>query len=138
MKSASAIPAAPRLSSSRLWFGPLVAVAVWFLIELADVAIIWGICQQGMQGSGAAQHVGLRTLLGLLTVLSLAFAVAAGATSYRSWHLTRDQPDFTRTEAHGRWEFISFVGVLVSGTLGAGIVLFILPILVLGGCWGMN
>lgn len=125
----------PHIPPGRLWFGSVGTVAVWFLVELADVAIAWEACQRGAEGTG--QHAAVRTLLGVLTALSLGLAVAAWLTSYKTWRLTGEQPDFAGTEAHGRWEFMSFVGVLVSSTLGVGIVLFMLPILVLGGCWGM-
>lgn len=125
----------PHIPPGRLWFGSVGAVAVWFLVELADVAIAWKACQQGAGVTG--HHAVVRMVLGVLTALSLGLAVAAWVTSYQTWRLTREQADFTRAEAHGRWEFMSFVGVLVSSTLGVGIVLFMLPILVLGGCWGM-
>lgn len=122
------------LKPERLWFGSAGAAFVWFAIEMVNVALAWEACTGGLAGTGVFTQSGMRTLLGVLTFISLGIAVLAGLTSYWNFRTVCRDDDLASTEARDRREFMSLVGMVVSISLGIGIIWFILPIFILNVC----
>ena len=123
-----------RVPAHRLYFETLGIGAIWFVIELVNIAVAWWACQGGLTGTHALSQTGLRILLGILTFASLAAAIAAGIMAFRDWRALSQRRNFVESEALERQEFMSYVGVFVSASLGVGIFWFVLPIYVLGVC----
>ncbi len=122
------------VSSKRLWFGLAGAVFAWVLAGLLDFFFAWRACMGGEAEPGAFAGTGLHILLGFITFGFLAVAIAGGIVSYGNWRKLSDQPSILFAEGRGRKQFMAIAGVLVSVTLGVGMVWFSIPIYVLGFC----
>lgn len=123
------------VSSGRLWYGTVGVAAIWFFIEMADVALVWEWCWGGLRGTSVFSEPGIRILLGIITFVSLAAATVAAVMAFRDWRtLSGGNDRFADSEARERREFMSYVGVFVSVSLGVGILWFVLPIYILAGC----
>jgi uncharacterized membrane protein YphA (DoxX/SURF4 family) len=70
-----------------------------------------------------------------ISVFLLAVTVAAGFTSYRNWRHLSAQRGILETLAVERKEFMAVLGVIISITLGIGIVWLALPPFFLDLCW---
>jgi hypothetical protein len=77
---------------------------------------------------------GARILIGVVAVLLLVISIAAGFTSFRSWQQLSRQ---SLLEAHAveRDQFMAYGGMIISITLGVGILLLAIPPLFLDICW---
>jgi divalent metal cation (Fe/Co/Zn/Cd) transporter len=70
-----------------------------------------------------------------LAVALLALTIVAGVTSYRNWRALSQQARLLEAPAVDRREFMALLGVIVSVTLGMGIVWLALPPLFIELCW---
>jgi hypothetical protein len=122
------------VSANRLWFGFVGAAAAWVLAGVLNVLLAWQACMGGEAGSFFFTQTGVRIVLGLITFLLLALAVAAGLVSFQNWRALSREHDFVEAEARGREEYMALFGVFVSATLGVGIVWFALPIYIIRMC----
>ncbi len=118
----------------RLWFGFSGAAAAWILAGIADAALAWVACMGHEAGSGVFTSMALRIMLGVITFGLLAVATAGGLVSFANWRRLSESPDFLEADARGRKQFMALVGVLISISLGVGIVWFAIPIYILGIC----
>lgn len=123
-----------RVPTKRLWFGFAGAAVAWTAAGALDV--IW--TGQGCVRSEACQSLAvpgwIEILLGAITFALLAVAVVSGVISYRNWKRLANNGDFVEAEGRERQEFMALFGVLVSVTLGVGIIWFILPIYLITSC----
>ncbi|HEX3940262.1 MAG TPA: hypothetical protein VHX11_02155 [Acidobacteriaceae bacterium] len=125
-------PAAPE---SRLWFGFVTAAVAWLALGCLDVLIAWLSCMR-QQGFGAPEpHPMERVAFVALAVVLLAVGIAGGVASYRNWRMLSSQPSLLETHAVERREFMALLGVIVSVTLGMGMVWLALPPFFLDLCW---
>jgi len=124
----------PNIRARRLYFETFGIGAIWFVIEMVNIAVAWWACQGGAAGNPALSETGVRILLGILTLASLAAALAAGVSAFRDWRALSHERDFVESRAQERQEFMTYVGVFVSTSLGIGIFWFVLPICILGLC----
>lgn len=122
------------VSGKRLWFGFVGAAFAWSLAGLLNVLFAWQACMGGETGSFVFTQTGIRVLLGFITFGLLAVAVAAGYISFRNWRRLSRQSDIVAAEGRGREEFMALFGLVVSVSLGVGIVWFALPIYILSIC----
>ncbi len=127
-------PSPGNVSEKRLWFGFVGAAAAWIVAGFLDVE--WA--GQGCPWSKASEVFpvpGLtQMLLIVVTFALLAVAILAGITSYRNWRKLTGERNFVEAEVHGRREFMAMFGVLVSLTLGTGIIWFLFPIFIITSC----
>jgi hypothetical protein len=122
------------VSPKRLWFGFVGGAAAWILAGLLNVLFAWQSCLGGEAGSFVFTQTGIRVLLGVITFLLLALAIAAGVVSFQNWRALSEQREFSDAEGRGRREFMAMFGVFVSASLGAGIIWFALPIYIVRMC----
>lgn len=122
------------ISPRRLWFGFVGGAVAWVLAGLLNVVLAWEACVSENSGSFFFTSTGIRVVLGVVTFLMLALAVAAGVVSYQNWRLLSRQRNLVEAEARGRREFMAIVGVFVSACLGIGIVWFVIPIYLVRFC----
>jgi hypothetical protein len=122
------------VSPKRLWFGFTGGAAAWVLAGLLNVLFAWQSCMGGEAGSFVFTQTGIRILLGVITCLLLALALAAGVISFQNWRALSEQREFSDAEGRGRCEFMAMFGVFVSASLGAGIIWFALPIYIVRMC----
>jgi hypothetical protein len=80
-------------------------------------------------------HPSVRISFVILTLALLAITLAAGFTSYRNWQLLSAHTRVLDAEAVERREFMALLGVIISITLGMGIIWLALPPLFLDLCW---
>ena len=118
----------------RLWFGFSGAACAWILAGFLDATLAWFACMGAEVGSGVFTTSGMRILLGLITFGLLAMATAGGLISLSNWRKLSERESFVEAEGRGRKQFMAMVGVLVSITLGIGIIWFSIPIYVLRLC----
>jgi O-antigen/teichoic acid export membrane protein len=124
-------PVAPR----RLWFGLVTSAAAWVGLGLLDILICWRACTR-QQGYGIPDpHPWARALFFVLALVLLALTVVAGFTSYRNWRKLSLEHRLLDAQGVERREFMAIVGVIISVTLGMGIVWLALPPLFLDLCW---
>ncbi len=124
----------PDVPPKRLWFGFSGAAAAWVIAGVADAWLAWVACMGHEAGSGVFTSVGMRVLLGVITFGLLAVATAGGLVSFANWRRLSDSGQFIESEARGRKQFMAMVGVLISVSLGIGILWFSIPIYILGIC----
>jgi hypothetical protein len=118
----------------RLWFGLAGPAVAWLALGFTDLLIVWFECAYREEYMKTGPHPYARAACFVLGVILLLAATAAGATSYRSWRRISGVPHFSETIASDVREFIAFVGVIVSITLGAGIIWLSLPPLMIQFC----
>ncbi|HET6145230.1 MAG TPA: hypothetical protein VFE02_17095 [Candidatus Acidoferrales bacterium] len=125
-------PASPR--SQRLWFGLVTSAVAWFLLGAVDLLIVWNECAHQQQFAGEGSHAASRVLTFIISIAFLLVAVAGGAISYYNWRSLSHQPRLLETNATDRREFIALLGVIISVTLGMGIVWLSIPPLLIQLC----
>lgn len=123
-----------QVSPKRLWFGFGGAAVAWVLAGLLNVLLAWQACMGGEAGSLFFTQTGVRVVLGIITFLLLALAVAAGLISFQNWRALSRQEDLVEAEGRGRQEFMALFGMFVSFSLGVGIVWFVIPIYMIRMC----
>jgi hypothetical protein len=119
---------------ARLWFGLTGSAAAWLVLGFIDLLIVWLECAYEEQYMEVEAHPGARMACFILAVISLAVAGTAGVTSFRNWLRLSPNHRLLDARADGRPEFMAFVGIVISITLGMGIVWLSLPPLIIGFC----
>ena len=122
------------VQSTRLWFGLAGSAAAWLTLGFIDLLLVWLECGYEEQYMQVIAHPHARVACFLLAVAFFAIAATAGVTSYRSWRLLAGESHLLRASAKGPREFMAYLGVIVSVTLGAGIVWLSLPPLIIEFC----
>lgn len=119
----------------RLWFGFVTSVVAWVTLGFLDILIVWRACT-AQQGFGIPDpHPLVRILIAVVALVLLAITITAGVFSYRNWRALSLQPSLLDAQAVERREFMALLGVIISITLGMGIVWLTLPPLFLDLCW---
>jgi hypothetical protein len=134
MATETRVPLAP-VEPPRLWFGFAASAASWITLGCLDILITWRACTQQQNFGVPAAHPGVRILFGIVTLVLLLVTIAAGLTSYRNWRALSGHNHVLDAEAVERREFMALLGVIVSITLGMGIIWLALPPLFLDICW---
>ena len=118
----------------RLWTGLLTTAVSWVALGCIDILINWRACtHQEDYGIPPAQPAA-RILIGAFALLFLVLSVAAGFTSYSNWRHLSSQA-LLEAAAVERHQFMAFIGIVITVTLGVGIVLLAIPPLFLDICW---
>jgi len=128
------LPAKP-IASVRLWFGLGASAVAWVLLGCLDIFITFAACTHQDQFGIPGDHPAVTGICIALAVALLAIAIAAGITSYRNWRALSQQARLLEAPAIDRREFMALLGVIVSVTLGMGIVWLALPPLFIELCW---
>ncbi|HEX4066911.1 MAG TPA: hypothetical protein VHZ09_12880 [Acidobacteriaceae bacterium] len=122
-------PVGPR----RLWFGVVAAGSAWFLLGIAEMFITWRACMHNEEFGNASSNNPAMAAAFVVSFFLLGTVATAGFVSYRAWRKLSTQR-FVEAEGRGPNEFIALVGVIVSITLGAGMVWMCLPLFILRLC----
>lgn len=123
-----------RISPRRLWFGFTGAAASWIVAGILNALLAWQACMGGEAGSFIFTQTGIRIVLGVITIGLLATGAAAGFISYRNWRELSDKSDILAAEGRGREEFMALFGLVVSVSLGMGMIWFAIPIYIIRMC----
>ncbi|HEX3966936.1 MAG TPA: hypothetical protein VHW70_03130 [Edaphobacter sp.] len=133
--STDAKTATRTVPAHRLWFGFVTSAAAWVTLGCLDILIVWRACT-AQQGFGIPDsHPLVRVLIAVVAVILLAITITAGVYSYRNWRSLSLQPYLLDAQAVERREFMALLGVIISVTLGMGIIWLALPPLFLDLCW---
>jgi len=128
-------PPQPSISSRKLWFGLLTSAVAWVSLGVLDILVNWRACtHQEDYGLAGPNPVG-RVVIGLLAVALLTISVWSGVVSYRNWQLLSAHKAFLDAQAVERREFMAVLGVIITITMGMGIVWLGLPPIFLDICW---
>jgi hypothetical protein len=121
-------------TSRRLWFGFAASAIAWVSLGCIDILINWRACMHQQDYGIPPEHPGARILIGVVGLVLLAIPIAAGAVSFRNWQQFSREP---LLDAHAveRHQFMAYGGILISITLGAGILLLAITPLFLDICW---
>lgn len=112
---------------TRLWFGLAMGAAAWLTLGFIDLMIAWQVCGYA-SGYGVDQaHDAARVVSFVIGVILFLVALAAGITSYRNWRTISRGKSLIEANASDRREFMAMLGVIISVTLGLGIVWLSLP-----------
>lgn len=125
----------PNVSTWRLWFGFVATAIAWTLTGCVDIVIAWRFCQHQRDFGVPADSPAAPWLAGLLAVALLIISVISGIISYRNWQRLAPPQSFIDSQAVERHEFLAVLGVIITITLGMGIVWFALPSIIVNFCW---
>jgi hypothetical protein len=135
MSTQAHLPESQEISPKRLWFGFTGAAVAWALAGFLDATLAWFACRGGeIDSSAVFSSVGMRVLLGFITFGLLAVATAGGLISFSNWRKLSECDDFVEAEGRGRRQFMALVGVIISVSLGMGIIWFSIPVYILRLC----
>jgi len=146
--------APPLIPRGRLWFGFVGAALAWLVHGFLSVVISASACRSGYYEWTWISAGGLQALLGLLTLVLLVIALAAGAVSFWNWRrlaaYRAQQPPESRSdspferqperrellhaEGRRREEFMALGGVFVSTAFVLGILWAGLPLILVDIC----
>lgn len=119
----------------RLWFGAITGAVTWTLLGCADVVITWRACTHQEDYGIPVPRPEVRILYFALAVALLILTLVAGWISYRNWRDLSRERELLHSKAVERREFLALGGIIVSITLGMGILWLALPPLFLDLCW---
>ena len=128
------IEAPKRIAPRRLWFGFTGAAVAWILAGILNALLAWQACMGGEAGSFFFTQTGVRIVLGVITFGLMAVGIVAGLVSYRNWRQLSEKPDIVSAEGRGREEFMALFGMVVSVSLGMGMLWFAIPIYIIRMC----
>jgi len=126
--------AVPAISSRRLWFGLVASVVAWVSLGCIDILINWRACMHQEDYGIPNPHPGARVLIGVAALVLLLIAIGAGSVSYTNWRRLSTGP-LLGSEAVERSQFVALLGVIVTVTLGVGILWLAIPPFFLDICW---
>jgi hypothetical protein len=135
MSTTKPLPESAPVTPRKLWFGFASSAAAWVALGCLDLLITWRACMTQEDYGIPIPRPEVRVLYFVLALVLLALTVSAGVTSYRNWRNLSEQSGLLDTQAVERREFMALIGVIVSVTLGMGIVFLALPPLFLDLCW---
>lgn len=121
----------PRL---RLWFGLAATAAAWATLGFTDILILWRACASPEVNGSEGPHPGARIISFVVGVTFFVIALTAGATSYRNWRALTHEQHLLEANATDPQEFMALLGIIVSITLGMGIVWLSIPPLLIQLC----
>jgi hypothetical protein len=119
----------------RLWFGFVASAVSWVTLGCLDILITWRSCTHQENFGIPSAHPAVRIAFGVVAIALLVITIGAGFTSYRNWRSLSARDHLLDAEAIERHEFMALLGVIVSVTLGMGIIWLALPPLFLDICW---
>ncbi|HUN84819.1 MAG TPA: hypothetical protein VMU48_10590 [Terracidiphilus sp.] len=125
----------PEVSPRRLWFGFVATAIAWASAGCLDVIIAWRACTHQEDFGIPPEHSYARILAGLLALALLLISVVSGIISYRNWKRLSASKAFLDAQAVERREFLAVLGVIITVTLGMGIVWLALPPIFIDFCW---
>jgi hypothetical protein len=118
----------------RLWFGLATSVLAWLALGFIDLMIVWQVCGYASEYGVDRVHEYARIASFAISVVLFVIAVYAGLVSYRNFRAISRSRDVINANAADRREFMAMLGVIISVTLGAGIVWLALPPLIVQMC----
>ncbi len=118
----------------RLWFGLVTSVVAWLGLGFIDLMIVWQVCGYAEKYGVDRVHEDARIASFVISLILFATALWAGLVSYRNFRAISRSRDVINANATDRREFMAMLGVIISLTLGAGIVWLALPPLMVQMC----
>jgi hypothetical protein len=124
------------ISERRLWFGFIASFIAWCSAGCLDVMVVWACAHQEEYGV-PPPHPLARVVFGLLAVVLLVLSLYSGIVSFRNWQKlsARAHQKFLDSQAVERREYMAVLGVIITVTVGMGIVWLALPPIFLEFCW---
>jgi hypothetical protein len=133
--STEPIASPPPVPTHKLWFGFVASAIAWTSLGCLDILITWRACMHQEDFGIPSPRPEIRILFVVVAFTLLVLTVTAGITSYGSWRQLSSQRSLLHAQAIERQEFMALLGVIISVTLGVGIVWLALPPLFLDLCW---
>jgi len=120
------LPRTDKATDQRLRFGVFAAPIAWVLHEVIGVAVVGRACY------GNAQLTAWQWItLGAVSIVAALVAVAGGLSAYRVFRQWENGARITRAEGWDRVEFVSLMGMFLSGFLLLNIIYFgVMPLVV--------
>jgi hypothetical protein len=122
------------VTPAKLWFGLLTSAASWAALGCIDILITWRVCTDPSPFGAGMAHPGATALFIVVAATLFTLAFVAGTISYRNWRQLSSENHLLNADATDRAEFMALLGVIVSVTLGMGILWLSLPPLVIAIC----
>ncbi|HEX5236153.1 MAG TPA: hypothetical protein VFW25_12585 [Silvibacterium sp.] len=118
-----------------LWFGFAASAFAWVLLGCLDLVITLLACTHQGRNGIPGNHPNASPIFIVISLILLVVAIASGIISYRNWRRLSVRPGILDSPAVERREFMAVIGVIVSITLGMGIIWLTLPPFFLDICW---
>ncbi len=128
---------APRLRSIGrlpLWFGLLGGPLAWALQLVVNYYLVSISCALELRDFMILEIPGFALLMVLVTLLTLAVTLAAGAVAWWTWRRTGVGSQTDLSAADGRTHFLALGGLLLNGLFAVAILLAGLSNLFLSPC----
>lgn len=133
--STEPIASSTPVPTRRLWFGFVASAIAWASLGCLDILITWRACMHQEDFGIPTPRPEVRILFVMVACALFALTATAGITSYGNWRRLSTQRKLLQAQAVERQEFMAMLGVIISVTLGMGIVWLALPPLFLDLCW---
>jgi hypothetical protein len=133
MASENAISTSP-VPRRKLWFGLTATAAAWLTLGFTDILILWRACANPEVYGSEGPHPGARIISFVIAAALFVLALTAGVTSYWNWRALTHQQHLLEANAPDPQEFVALLGIIVSVTLGMGIVWLSIPPLLIQLC----
>jgi hypothetical protein len=111
-----------RIPPGRLWFGAAGAAVAWAIQGFTCFEIAVQACAGGTGSWGPLSGLGVRLLIGFLSLGFIAVAVAAGFVSYRNWIRLAESRHLKQDEGLGREDYMALVGMFTSLACVVGLI----------------
>lgn len=138
MSAAQPIVERGSVPTKSVWFGAAAAAVAFSLNGLVNWLISWRTCYIGHGEFIGLRLGGVRWLLAAITLGFLCVAIAGGIIAFRNWRAIASQEDQRFAEAHSTAGFLSLLGIVLSVTLGMGIIWLGIPLVFLNSCMRAN
>jgi hypothetical protein len=128
-------PREEELGARRLWFGTATAAVSWILLGCVDIVITWRACMIQEDYGIPTPRPDVRFLYFAFALVFLGLSFIGGWVSYRNWRSLTGQREFLNSPAVERRAFMALGGLIVTATMGMGVLWLALPPLFLDICW---
>lgn len=123
-----------RVTDRQLWLGIAAGAGAWAAHGLTVILVLSQACKSG-GGSWFSMPPGVvRTILSIITLVSLWVALLGGATAYRGWRAFHGVTALRDDQAESRTDFMALTGLFANAIFVVGIVWAGIAVLVTSLC----
>lgn len=123
------------ITERHLWLGVTAGAAAWATHGLTVILVCSQACKFGGAGTWfGLPPLGVRWVLGVVTLVLLSVALVGGITAFRSWRVFHGEAALREDQAQSRTDFMALTGLLASAAFVVGILWAGIPVIFTSLC----